>query len=118
MQLLTKEIEQKLLKNWEDNQLAIEQDKNTIDFKPVVKFFSPVGSATWLITEMDKEGMMFGLCDLGMGFPELGYVHLDELKNIKFMNGALGIERDIHWTAKHSLGTYAEIAKSKERIVA
>ena len=118
MQLLTKEIKEKLLRNWKDNQLAIEQDKNTIDFKPVVKFFSPVGGATWLITEMDKEGMMFGLCDLGMGFPELGYVHLDELKNIKFMNGALGIERDLNFKADKTLSKYHNEAIEAHRIIA
>ena len=25
---------------------------------------------------------MFGLCDLGMGFPELGYVSLDEIRTV------------------------------------
>jgi len=37
------------------------------------------------------------LCDLG--FPELGYVNLDELSNIKVSMG-LGIERDRWFTPK------------------
>lgn len=120
MQLLTKQIKEKLLRNSKDNQLAIEYDKPTIDFKPVVKFFNPIGGATWLITEMDEHEMMFGLCDLGPphGSPELGSVHLKDLSEIKLMGGHLGIERDRHWSAKHSLNTYYEIAKSEGRIVA
>jgi hypothetical protein len=42
---------------------------------------------------------MFGLCDLGMGFPELGYVSLNEMKAVRLPFG-LGIERDLHWTPK------------------
>jgi hypothetical protein len=38
------------------------------DHAPVVKFFSPVGAATWLFSELDEDGdTLFGLCDLGFG---------------------------------------------------
>ena len=49
-----------------------------IDPHPVVKLFTPDAGATWLITEADPEypDHMFGLCDLGLGSPELGYVSL------------------------------------------
>ena len=52
-----------------------------IDFEPVVKLFTPDGNATWLLTELDPNGayLAFGLCDLGLGEPELGYVSLPEL---------------------------------------
>jgi hypothetical protein len=45
-----------------------------IDFEPVVKLFTPWGGANWLLTEIepDEPDLAFGLCDLGMGFPELG----------------------------------------------
>ena len=45
------------------------------DHVPVVKFFFPIGAATWLVTEMDPDenDHLFGLADLGMGFPELGW---------------------------------------------
>jgi hypothetical protein len=47
-----------------------------IDFEPVVKIFTPDGNATRLLTELDPIGehLAFGLCDLGLGEPELGYV--------------------------------------------
>jgi len=35
---------------------------------------------------------MFGLCDLG--FPELGYVSLDELESVGV------VERDLYWEPK------------------
>jgi hypothetical protein len=45
---------------------------------PAVVF--TMGKATWVIWEYDpKQRLGFGLCDLGMGFPELGYVSLDEV---------------------------------------
>ena len=91
MKLITEDIRAKLLANWCD-----ENDEH----KPVVKLFNPAGAATWLITEMDSENndILFGLCDLGMGFPELGYVSLKELESVKVFAG-LGIERDIHFDA-------------------
>lgn len=67
-----------------------------------LKFFTPWGSGTWLISEaqsvMLADGSvdleMFGLCDLGMGYPELGYVMLSELADVKGPFG-MRIERDI-----------------------
>jgi len=113
MKLLTKEIHDKLRKNALDPQCG----KEGWDPKPVVKFFSPVGAATWLITELHDDGAMFGLCDLGMGEPELGYVSLDELATVTLPFG-LKIERDLYFTANKTLGKYAEEARQERRIVA
>jgi hypothetical protein len=34
-----------------------------VDHVPVVKFFNPVGAATWLATELDEDhDTIFGLC--------------------------------------------------------
>ena len=83
-----------------------------IDDIPVVKFFNPTGAATWLITEMmpDEPDILFGLCDLGTGYPELGYVSLSELQSVKGRLG-LGIERDVYFTARYPLSVYAEAAR-------
>lgn len=86
--------------------------------KPVVKFFCPWGAATWLISELDEDGeTMFGLCDLGHGTPELGYVLLQDLA---FLRGPFGltIERDIYFTADKTLSAYADEARAKGRIMA
>jgi len=86
------------------------------DHRPVVKLFDPTGAATWLITEMMPDGdSLFGLCDLGFGCPELGYVSLAELESVKGPLG-LGIERDLHFAARFPLSVYAEAARSAGRI--
>ena len=59
------------------------------------------GGMDWYITEKDmgdEQIQAFGLADLGMGFPELGYISIEELVEN-------GIELDLHWTQK----TLAEV---------
>ncbi|OBP72244.1 single-stranded DNA endonuclease [Mesorhizobium loti] len=81
------------------------------DHVPVVKLFDPTGPATWLLTELDADGdTMFGLCDLGFGFPELGSVSLAELASVKGRLD-LGIERDRYFKAEFPLSVYAEAAR-------
>jgi len=86
------------------------------DHKPVVKLFNPVGAATWLLTELN-DGIAFGLCDLGMGEPEVGYVDLAELTSIRLPFG-LKIERDLHFKATKTLSEYAKEARAEGRIAA
>src|SRR5690242_887191 len=93
------------------------------DHLPVVKYFDPCGAATWIITELmpaesdDVEpDMLFGLCDLGMGCPELGYVSLAELRSVTGRL-ALGIERDLYFRAWYPLSVYAHAAHRRGRIV-
>ena len=59
---------------------------------------------------------MFGLCDLGMGFPELGYVSLQELESVELPFG-LKIERDMYFTPDKTLKEYASVAREHSRIV-
>jgi hypothetical protein len=108
MQLLTDELRAKLVNNG-----AIPDD----DHWPVVKFFNPTGAATWLISEAmpEEPDILFGLCDLGMGEPELGSVRLSELQAVKVAFG-LGIERDLHFVARHPLSVYAEAARHQGAI--
>jgi len=54
------------------------------DHKPVVKFFTPDSSATWLFSELAAdEDTLFGLCDLGHGTPELGYASLSQISVLR-----------------------------------
>ena len=108
MKLLTKSIERKLRAN------AADPDGN---HKPVMKLFDPTGSGTWLISEMDENGMMFGLADLGMGSPELGYIYLPELAEYRGLLG-LGIERDTWFKGDKPLSEYADAARAAGRITA
>ncbi|MEZ5819249.1 MAG: DUF2958 domain-containing protein [Xanthobacteraceae bacterium] len=89
------------------------------DGPPIVKLFTPDGAATWLISEADPDDAdrLFGLCDLGLGFPELGYVSLAELSSVRGRLG-LPVERDRHFVADKPLSVYAEEARKQGRIVA
>jgi len=106
MKLLTRAIETKLLAN------EVIANRTGESGKPVVKLFNPCGSGTWLLSDMDEDGICFGLCDLGMGCPELGTVSIHELQDVSVGFG-LGIERDIHWEADKSLSEYADEARAK-----
>ena len=118
MKLLTKEIKKKLIANRKATQkLEVEQDDYDVSHKPVVKFFGG-SSCTWLITEMYDEDTLFGLCDLGLGYPELGLVSLRELESLKFPPFGLGVERDLYFTASKTLSAYANEAMRHQRIVA
>lgn len=115
---LTKPLLRKLLDNGLADAAAIAKNGKTQDFWPVVKFFNPCGAATWLITSLDEDGdTAFGLCDLGMGEPELGSVSLAELQSIRLRFG-LKIERDQHFKAKGPLSQYTAEARQHGRIVA
>ncbi len=89
-----------------------------IDPHPIVKLFTPDAGATWLLTELDpgEPDRAFGLCDLGLGCPELGYVSITELASV---GGRLGlpVERDLHFTANRPLSDYAAEAHCRGRIV-
>jgi hypothetical protein len=78
---------------------------------PVVKLFDPCGAATWLLTELAEDGdTLFGLCDLGMGCPELGYVSLHELQSVRGRLG-LPLERDQHFRPRQPLSCYTGEAR-------
>lgn len=81
------------------------------DHVPVVKFFNPVGAATWLFSEMDEDDdTLFGLCDLGLGCPELGSASLSEIAVVSLPFG-LTIGRDLCFKGRHRLSIYADAAR-------
>jgi hypothetical protein len=88
------------------------------DPAPVVKLFTPDAGATWLLTEVDPDDddHAFGLCDLGLGMPELGWVSLQELSTVRGRLG-LPIERDLHFCAEKRLTAYAREARLAGRII-
>ena len=112
MELLTKDIRKRLLRNGEVRKLFAEDGRAEPDFIPVVKLFTPDAQCTWLLTELDPTDpdIAFGLCDLGMGFPELGSVSIAELATVR---GPLGlpVEREIHFVATRTISAYAAEAR-------
>ena len=103
---LTASIREQLIDNFELNQRRFTEDFQERDFKPVVKLFTPDAQCTWLLTELDPEtNIAFGLCDLGWGMAELGYVSLEELNGLR---GGLGlaVERDENFAASNPLSWY------------
>ncbi|QND62341.1 DUF2958 domain-containing protein [Mesorhizobium huakuii] len=111
MQLLTQDLREKLLANGRQQQ-PLRGTSDEIDFVPVVKLFTPDAGATWLLTEMDPDDpdIAFGLCDLGIGSPELGSVSLAELAAVRGRLG-LPVERDLHFQPNRTLSAYADIAQ-------
>ena len=89
------------------------------DHRPVVKLFTPDATATWLLTECDPDepDRLFGLCDLGLGSPELGFVSLSEIMEVRGHLG-LRVELDLHFIADKPLSAYAESASIAGRIIA
>ncbi|OOQ57404.1 DUF2958 domain-containing protein [Mucilaginibacter pedocola] len=104
----------KLFTNDEYKQL-VENGSNfneASDDKPVVKLFVTNTRCCWLISEINPEypEMAFGLCDLGMGFPELGYVDLNELQQVQGFFRVLC--RDESFEGKYPISVYAEAART------
>jgi hypothetical protein len=107
--LLTDATRDRLLLN------ALEPER---DHFPVLKFFTPDAQCTWLISELDPDDpdRLFGLCDLGLGYPELGYLSLREVSALRGRLG-LPVERDLHFVANRPLSSYTKDARAKGRLV-
>lgn len=99
MKLMTKEIEKKLEKHPFHS-----QEEKGMDAEVIVKFFNPYGSATWLITEGEKDDegnwLLFGYCYIFDW--EWGYIDFNELKDIRVnvFGTKLPMERDIYCTGE------------------
>ena len=113
MKLFTKEILNQLTANGKATRQARAEDREEPDHKPVVKIFNPCGSATWLLTESepDEPDVLYGLCDLGQGFPELGNVSRSELESIRAPLLGIPLERDLYFAATYPLMTYYKAAQ-------
>ena len=99
-----------LHRNWREQ----EPKKGTpgeIDFMPVCKLFLPWTSGTWLVTELEPDSSLaFGLCDLGVGYPELGVFCVEEIWSVRGPGG-LRVEQDIHFRPTKTLSEYATEAR-------
>jgi hypothetical protein len=106
MHLFTRAQYEQLLRN-------ASQEQREKDHIPVVKLHLPGTGCAWLLTELDPDDPLraFGLCDLGMGFPELGYVDLSKIASLKLpLNVTL--QQDESFTGKCPLSVYASAARA------
>ena len=112
MMLITKAQHERLLKNG-----RVSQQSGERNHEPVIKLFTPDADMTWLLTELypDDPDVAFGLCDLGMGLPELGDVRISELEAIRGSFG-LPVERDLHFSADKTISEYARDAHAAQYI--
>jgi hypothetical protein len=114
MSLLTAADHTQLLENGRRSVAGDSQDH-----WPVVKLFTPDAGATWLLTEIspDDPDVAFGLCDLGLGSPEIGYVLVSAISPVRGRYG-LPVERDLAFRADKPLTGYAALARRWGRIIA
>ncbi|CAN7145636.1 DUF2958 domain-containing protein [Cupriavidus necator] len=79
---------------------------------PVVRLFTPDAHAIWLLVALDPADgdTAYGLCDVGIGMPELAHVKLSDLASIV---GPLKkpILRDLYFQPNRSLSAYAQLAQ-------
>ena len=119
MKILTAELRERLLANGALRRQMEDTGGIEPDFVPVVKLFTPNAGCTWLLTEIDPDDpdIAFGLCDLGMGFAELGTVSLSELASVRGRLN-LPVERDLHFAPSRPLSAYADDARRQGAITA
>jgi hypothetical protein len=102
MTLLTEEQRGQMLANG-----AARARGETIDPWPVVKLHTLDAGAAWLLVALDADGdKAYGLCDAGIGFPELGHVSLSALEGMRGPRG-LRVAADPHFKARQPLSAYA-----------
>ncbi|WP_018357838.1 helicase-related protein [Porphyromonas levii] len=78
-----------------------------------VRYFFPLGAYTAYLLEYNPEERLgFGAVTMGYGW-ELGYISLDEMKEVKIHG--LGIERDLHFspTALHKIAELEELVQGR-----
>lgn len=108
--LIPKEILQELIANEEMSQMGM----NRLDIVPVLRLFTPDAAATWVLVtgrKVDGDVILYGWCDLGLGFQEFGTVSLRELETVRGKLG-LPVERDLYFRPTGSLHQMAEDAEA------
>lgn len=68
-----------------------------------------VGNCNWYLMELDQEEWLaFGWCDLGQGYPELGYFSVHELGSIQATGRLRFVDQDGSVTHEGTMPIYVE----------
>lgn len=112
MTLIPSDLREELLSNGRRSAAG-----ERIDPFPLVRLFTPGASAIWLLTELDPTNpdRAFGLCDLGLGCPELGYVLLSELEGLQAAAG-IEVKRDTGYRADRPLSVICAASRGRGAI--
>ena len=88
------------------------------DAEPVTRLFTPDARASWLLAALDPSdgNTAFGLCDVGVGLPGLGYVKLSDLESITGPRGR-PILQDRYFQPTRTLREYVRLAQDNGAIV-
>ncbi|OJU74082.1 MAG: hypothetical protein BGO09_09785 [Bacteroidetes bacterium 47-18] len=99
-----------------ENGRIANMDKDNV---PVVMLTLPFSSCIWLLSELDPDNpdIAFGLCDLGMGFPELGYVSLSEIQSVEHPVFKTTVFNNPLFKADYPMSAYAAAARAHGEIV-
>ena len=89
------------------------------DHAPVVMLTLPFTNCVWLLSEINPEqpDIAFGLCDLGMGYPELGYVSIYELLGLEDPVLGMRVCNNTLFKGEYPMSAYANAARAAEQIV-
>lgn len=86
---------------------AARRSGEPVDASPIVKLYTPDAGAVWLLVELEADGdLAYGLCDVGLGCPELGSVRLSDLAAMRGPHG-LAVAVDTGFVARQPLSVYA-----------
>lgn len=87
------------------------------DLWPVVRLFTPDSHATWLLAALDPADgdTAWGVCDVGIGMPELGCIKLSDLAAIVGPD-QLPVRRDLHFHAARPMSEYLRLAQANGSI--
>ena len=111
--LITEDERQQLLAHGEARAAG-----RPINPPPVVRLFTPDAHATWLLAALDPADgdTAFGVCDVGIGMPELGTVKLSDLASIVGPRKQ-PVMRDRYFQAARPLSEYVRLAQENGGIV-
>jgi hypothetical protein len=87
------------------------------DLWPVVRLFTPDAHATWLLVALDPADgdTAWGLCDVGIGMPELDTIKLSDLAAIVGPN-QLPVRRDLYFQSVRPMSEYLRLAQDNGSI--